>query len=119
PRVEEVEEGSSREERSAQGQDDPPEEPPFAAAVHPGGLAQFLWNRPEKLAHEEDVERAADEGRKPERSQRSDESQLLEHAVERDHQDREGHHHGAECEREKGVTTLPRESCKPVGDDGV
>ena len=117
PHRQAVEQGDDREGRLAQRQDDPPEAAPARAAVEHGGLFQLLGNAEEELPQQEDVERAAEPRRHPQRLERADPAEVFEEHVRRHHDDGEGDHHGGQAEREHRVAAAEANAGEAVGGD--
>lgn len=107
----------------AQGEHDSPEDAPFGAAVDSRGFAQFIRNRHEELAHEEDAEGRAEECGEPEGPECAEHLQWrvvadeAEDDEEGKHEDGKGDHHGGEHEGEKEAAAFEFDAGEAVRDD--
>ena len=116
PRRDRGEDRDHRDGGPGQGKDDPPEDLELVGAIDLRGIGQLAWDAHHELAHEEDVERVAQERRDDQRQERVDPGlgaleperrQLAEDIEQGDEDDRIGQEDRGQADVEDLVATGP------------
>lgn len=107
PRVHKLKEAHDEESGFTERQDDLPEDAEFAATVDASCFGELLRYPKEELTQEKDVKGSGKESGDPERLERPDPTNPLEHTVERNHHYGEGDHHGGQGDEEDLVASAP------------